>query len=70
MLASKQRFHNATDGGVCRGDTGQILTQWRCPVASRVALDLPYWVMCSALYPLICMAVEMTSEGDVFVYHQ
>ncbi len=39
------------DHGVCRDDTGQILARsWRS-VASRVALDLPYWVMRSAPYP-------------------
>ena len=27
------------DHGICQGNTGQILTQWRRPVASRVALD-------------------------------
>ena len=32
-------------------------------VASRVALDLPYWAMRSASYRLIRMAIEMTSEG-------
>jgi len=30
------------DHGVRWGDTGRILAQWRRPVASRVALDLPY----------------------------
>jgi hypothetical protein len=55
------------DHGVRRGDTGRILDQWRHMVASRVALDLPYWVMRSASYRLIRMAIEMTSEGGVFV---
>ena len=31
------------DHGVRWGDTGQILAQWRCTVASSVALDLPDW---------------------------
>jgi hypothetical protein len=31
-----------------------------------VALDLPYWAMCSAPYRLIRMAIEMASESAVF----
>ena len=50
-----------------RGDTGQILTQWRHMMASMVALDLPSWVMCLALYRLIRMAIEMASEVGAFV---
>jgi hypothetical protein len=38
------------DHGVRRGDTGRILNQWRHMVASRVALDLPYWAMRLASY--------------------
>jgi hypothetical protein len=49
-------------------DMGQILARWRHPVASRVALDLPYWEMRSALYHrLIRMAIEMASVvGECF----
>jgi hypothetical protein len=54
------------DHGVRWGDTGQILARWRRPVASRVALDLPYWVMRSAPYRLIRMAIEMASESAAF----
>jgi hypothetical protein len=36
-------------------------------VASRVTLDMPYWVMHSASYRLIRMAIEMTSKGGAFV---
>jgi hypothetical protein len=54
------------DHGVRWGDTGQILAQWWRPVASRVALDLPYWVMCSAPYRLIRMAIEMSSISATF----
>ncbi len=57
------------DHGVRRGDTGQILNQWWHMVASRIALDLPYWAMRSASYRLIRMAIEMTSEGGAFVWH-
>jgi hypothetical protein len=54
------------DHGVCWGDTGRILTRWRHPVASRVALDLPYWAMRSAPYRLIRMVIEMASESAAF----
>ena len=53
--------------GVRWGDMGQILARWWCPVAPRVALDLPYWVMRSALYRLICMAIEMAREAGPFL---
>ena len=43
----QNRYH-----GIRQGNTGQILARWWRPVASRVALDLPYWAMCSALYHL------------------
>ncbi len=55
------------DHGVRQGDTGRILNQWQHMVASRVALDLPYWAMCSTSYHLIRMAIEMTSKGGAFV---
>ena len=54
------------DHGVCRGNTGRILARWRRPVASRVALDLPYWAMCLAPYHLSCMAIEMAREAGAF----
>jgi len=54
------------DHGIRWGDTGRILARWRLPVASRVALDLPYWEMCSAPYRMIRMAIEMASESAAF----
>jgi hypothetical protein len=54
------------DHGVHQGNTGWILALWRLPVTSRVALDLPYWAMCSAPYRLICMAIEMAHEAGPF----
>ncbi len=36
-------------------------------MASRVALDLPYWAMCSAPYRLSRMAIEMAHEAGAFV---
>ena len=35
-------------------------------MASRVALDLPYWAMNSAPYRLIRMAIKMASEAAAF----
>jgi hypothetical protein len=54
------------DHGVRWGDMGQILARLRRPVASRVALDLPYWSMRLAPYCLIRMAIEMASESAAF----
>ncbi len=54
------------DHGVRRGITGQILAQWQRLMASRAALDLRYWVMCSALYRLIRMAIEMACKAGQF----
>ncbi len=51
------------DHGVCWGNTGWILARSRRSVASRVALDLLYWAMRSALHRLICMDIEMTHEA-------
>ena len=51
------------DHGVRWGDTGRILARWRRSVASRVALDLPYWAMRSASYRLTRMAFEMAREA-------
>jgi hypothetical protein len=56
------------DHGIRWGNMGQILAQWRRPVASRVALDLPYWALRSAPYRLIRMAIKMASEvGEFFL---
>ncbi len=55
------------DHGIRRGNTGEILNQWRRPVASRVALDLPYWAIHSAPYHLIRMAIEMASKVGAFL---
>jgi hypothetical protein len=72
-LASKSDFTTHSifyakinDHGIRRGKTGQILTQWWRPMASRVALDLPYWAMCSALYHLIRMAIGMASKVGAY----
>jgi len=45
------------------GDTGRILDRWLRSVASRVALDLPYWAMRLASYRLTRMAFEMARKA-------
>ncbi len=57
------------DHDVRQSDTGHILAQWWRLMASRVALDLPSWVMRSTLYRLIRMAIEMAHKGGAFVCH-
>ena len=54
------------DHGIRRGNTGQIFTQWQHSVASMVALDLLYWVMHSAFYPLIRMVIKMACKAGPF----
>ena len=67
MLALNSIFcAEINDHGVRWGDTGRIIARWRHQVASRVALDLPYWAMRSAPYRLIRMAIEMASESAAF----
>jgi hypothetical protein len=61
-------YAKINDHGVRRGNTGQIITQWRRPVASRVALDLPNWAMRSALYRLIRMVIKMVHEAAACVF--
>jgi len=45
---------------------GKLFARWRRSVASRVALDLPYWEMGSASYRLTRMAFEMAREAGYF----
>ena len=57
------------DHGAHRGDTGQILAQWRRPgVASSEALDVLYWAMHPTSYGHICMAIETASNQLTFFY--
>ncbi len=56
------------DHGVCRGNTGPILAQWRRPVASTVAPDPPYPTMCSELHCCSVMATKMACKGGTFVH--
>ena len=47
--------------GSCRGNTEQVVAQWRCSVAFGVALDMPHWVMLSVL--LMHTAVAIKTAG-------
>jgi hypothetical protein len=44
--------------GGCWGDTEQVVTQCRHPVASGVALDMPHWAMPSVLLRHTAGAIE------------
>jgi len=52
------------DHGIHWGNTGQIPARLRHSVASKVALDLPYWAMRLASYRLTRMAFEMAHKAD------
>ena len=54
------------DHGIGRGDTRQIITRLRHPVASRVVLDLPYWAIRSAPYHLIRTAIKTACKAGAF----
>ncbi len=64
-------FYTKIDNyGVQRGDTGRILSRWRSPVASKVALDMLPRAMCLALYRLIRVAIKMAHDEGTFVRHR
>jgi hypothetical protein len=43
------------------GNTEQVVTRCRCPVASGVALDMPHWVMPSVSLRHTAVAIKMAS---------
>ncbi len=43
------------------GATEQVVTQFRHPVASGVALDMPHWAMPSVLLRRTTVAIEMAN---------
>ncbi len=55
--------------GSCRGVIEQVVTRWRRPVASEVALDMPHWVTPSVLPGCIAVAIKMANDGGAFVCH-
>jgi hypothetical protein len=60
-------YADIDDHGVHWSNKGQILEQCQWQSRSREALDLPYWVMCSASHWRIVMAVKMPPKGGAFV---
>jgi hypothetical protein len=51
------------------GNTEQVVARCRCPVASRVALDMPQQAMPSVLLRRIRKAFETGRDGGAFVCH-
>jgi hypothetical protein len=49
------------------GNAVQALAQWRHPVASSKARDVLHWVMHSALYQRICMAIKIAGNLPEFL---
>ncbi len=49
--------------GGCWGNMEQVVAQWRCPVASGVALDMLNWAMRFVLHRRTAMAIEMANVG-------
>jgi hypothetical protein len=45
------------------GNTEQVVAQWRCPVASRIALDMLHWEMRFVLHRQTAMAIKMANVG-------
>jgi hypothetical protein len=48
------------------GDTEQVVAQWWRPVASKVAPDMPHWVMPSVLLQHIRKAFKTGRNGGAF----
>ncbi len=48
------------------GDTEQVVTRWRRPVASEVALDMPHWAMPSVSLRRIRKAFKTGRDGCAF----
>ena len=71
----KKQFHNAKtrffyteidDHGIRQRNTGHMIAQWWRSVASKAALDMLRWAMCSALHWRIVMALKMAPDGGTF----
>ncbi len=50
-----------------RGDTEQVVAQWRRSVASGEALVMLHWAMRSVPHRRTAMAIEMARDGGTFV---
>jgi hypothetical protein len=51
------------------GDIESVVAQWRHPVVSEVALDMPHWAMPSVLPWSTAMAIKMANNRGTFVHH-
>jgi hypothetical protein len=51
------------------GDTEQVVTRCRRPVASGVALDMPHWTMLSVLLWHTVVAIKTAGGRGAFVRH-
>ncbi len=56
--------------GGCWGDMWQVVAQWRRPVASEVALDMPHRAMSSVLLRCTAVAIKTAGRQDAFVHHR
>ena len=54
------------DHGIRQRNTGHMIAQWWRSVASKAALDMLRWAMCSALHWRIVMALKMAPDGGTF----
>jgi hypothetical protein len=52
------------------GNTEQVVTQWQCPVASGIALDMLHWAMLFISHRRITMAIKTASRSGTFDCHQ
>ncbi len=46
-----------------------VVAQWRRPVASGVALNMPHWAMPFVLLQCTAKAIEMADNRGAFVYY-
>jgi hypothetical protein len=51
------------------GNTEQVVAQCRCPVASKVALDMPHRAMPSVLLRRTAVAIKTAGRQGTFVCH-
>jgi hypothetical protein len=51
------------------GNMEQLVAQCWCPVASRVALDMPHWAMPSVLLRRTAVVIETAGGRGAFVHH-
>jgi len=64
-MASKEGIDCCPGGR--RGDTEQVVAQWRRSVASSEALFMLHWAMCFVLHRRTAMSIKMAREGGTFV---